>query len=102
MRPDDGYTWINPNANGDMRVQWEPGRRSNQYSNIIASNTVGEWLPADGYTWVVNPPVPGDFRVQWVPGRNSIDHPHVKAYTTPGQWLPDAGYTWVVDPPQPG
>ena len=62
-KPQDGYTWVNPDDNADRSVRWVPGRHSTSNPHVVATNTEGEFRPQDGYTWV-NPDDPADLSVK--------------------------------------
>jgi hypothetical protein len=107
--PAPGYTWVNSNAEGDLRVRWVPGSgywylHQLKWPNVIAGNNEGNWYPAPGYTWAdvdANGNVPpGDFAVAWREGlpymeRGYVSKPHLISSKNLGVWYPDPGYVWA-------
>jgi hypothetical protein len=71
------------------------------YPHVVSAGG-DNWLPEDGYTWILGHPVTGDLRVKWTSGRLSTNHPHTVSAPAEGRWLPEDGYAWVVNPPPPG
>lgn len=50
-KPASGYKWVSPNSNSNFRVVWNPGQGHPKFSNVIASESEGEWIPDEGYKW---------------------------------------------------
>jgi hypothetical protein len=50
FQPAPGYRWAS-DADGDMRVLWNPGARHPDYANVVAGAAEGRWSPAPGYRW---------------------------------------------------
>ena len=78
-------------------VLWTPGIEHPQYSGVIASNDVGIWQPAPGYSWDVSGT--NDVRVAWTPGIKHPDYEHVIASATEGKWEAEEGWKWKTDEP---
>jgi DNA-binding helix-hairpin-helix protein with protein kinase domain len=97
LKPEEGYDWSDLNH---VSVRWMPGKPSQRYLHVIASNTEGDWQPDDGYNWVAAEKK--DRSVKWIPGITSTRFPNIVAAAAEGRWRPAAGYTWVVDPPKSG
>ncbi len=49
--PAPGYAWVNASQD-DMRVQWSPGIRHPDHTNIVAGSKEGTWAPAPGFRWL--------------------------------------------------
>jgi len=75
-------------------VPWTPGQDHPEYPHLVASDTVGKWVPENGYDWA-NPDNESDMQVAWSPGTAHDEHPNVVAADTEGDWIPAAGYAWA-------
>jgi hypothetical protein len=108
-KPAPGYTWVNPNAEADLRVRWVPGTGywylgKLKWPHVIAGYREGTWYPAPGYAWAhldaSGHVSPGDLTVAWREGlpymqNGSVSKPHLLSAKEEGQWMPEPGYTWV-------
>ena len=91
--PAMGYTWVNPDNNGDLNVKWTPGFESTDPPHLIAGQEEGKWFPDDGYRWD-SPKDENDLKIVWSPGTPHSVLRHVVADEKEGYWHTEPGYTF--------